>query len=293
MAYRVAVVGATGAVGREMLKTLVERNFPVSEIAAVASGRSAGTEVSYGEKRTLKVQNLDTFDFKGWDIGLFSPGASVSAVHAPRAAAAGCIVIDNTSQFRMDADVPLVVPEVNPHHLRQFSKRGIIANPNCSTIQMVVALKPLHDAFGVKRVIVSTYQSVSGAGKEGMDELFNHTRSSFVHEQSPPEQFTKEIAFNCIPHIDVFMDDGSTKEEWKMVQETKKILDPRIEVSATCVRVPVFVGHAESINIEFERHLSADEARDILQDAPGVVVIDTRENGGYQTPVESAGEDAV
>ena len=226
MAYRVAVVGATGAVGREMLKTLVERNFPVSEVAAVASGRSAGTEVSYGEKRTLKVQSLDTFDFKGWDIGLFSPGASVSAVHAPRAAAAGCIVIDNTSQFRMDADVPLVVPEVNPQHLRQFSKRGIIANPNCSTIQMVVALKPLHDAFGIKRVIVSTYQSVSGAGKEGMDELFNHTKSSFVHEQSPPEQFTKEIAFNCIPHIDKFMDDGSTKEEWKMVVETKKILDP-------------------------------------------------------------------
>src|SRR5580658_5005451 len=213
MAYRVAVVGATGAVGREMLKTLVERNFPVSEVAAVASGRSAGTEVSYGEKRTLKVQSLDTFDFKGWDIGLFSPGASVSAVHAPRAAAAGCVVIDNTSQFRMDADVPLVVPEVNPQHLRQM-KRGIIANPNCSTIQMVVALKPLHDEFKVKRVVVATYQSVSGAGKEGMDELFNHTKSSFVFESSPPQQFTKESAFSCIPHIDKFLDDGSTKEEW-------------------------------------------------------------------------------
>ena len=261
MAYRVAVVGATGAVGREMLKTLVERNFPVSEVAAVASGRSAGTEVSYGEKRTLKVQSLDTFDFKGWDIGLFSPGAAVSAVHAPRAAAAGCIVIDNTSQFRMDADVPLVVPEVNPQHLRQFSKRGIIANPNCSTIQMVVALKPLHDAFRMKRVVVSTYQSVSGAGKEGMDELFNHTKSSFVYEQSPPQQFTKEIAFNCIPHIDKFMDDGSTKEEWKMVVETKKILDPTIAVHATCVRVPVFIGHGEAVNVEFENPVTAGEAR--------------------------------
>jgi aspartate-semialdehyde dehydrogenase len=293
MAYRVAVVGATGAVGREMLKTLVERNFPVSEVAAVASGRSAGTEVSFGEKRTLKVQNLDTFDFKGWDIGLFSPGASVSAVHAPRAAAAGCIVIDNTSQFRMDADVPLVVPEVNPQHLRQFSKRGIIANPNCSTIQMVVALKPLHDAFGVKRVIVSTYQSVSGAGKEGMDELFNHTRSSFVHEQSAPEQFTKEIAFNCIPHIDRFMDDGSTKEEWKMVVETKKILDPAIAVHATCVRVPVFIGHGEAVNVEFEHPVTAGEARACLRDAPGIEVVDVREDGGYVTQLECQGEDAV
>src|SRR6201986_1277639 len=206
MAYRVAVVGATGAVGREMLKTLVERNFPVSEIAAVASGRSAGTEVSYGEKRTLKVQSLDTFDFKGWDIGLFPPGASVSAVHAPRAAAAGCVVIDNTSQFRMEPDIPLVVPEVNPEALRNYGKRNIIANPNCSTIQMVVALKPLHDEFKIKRVVVSTYQSVSGAGKEGMDEMFNHNKLSLVYEQRHPEQFTKEIAFNCIPHIDKFMD---------------------------------------------------------------------------------------
>ena len=293
MAYRVAVVGATGAVGREMLKTLVERNFPVSEIAAVASGRSAGTEVSYGEKRVLKVQNLETFDFKGWDIGLFSPGASVSAVHAPRAAAAGCIVIDNTSQFRMDADVPLVVPEVNPHHLRQISKRGIVANPNCSTIQMVVVLKPLHDAFKIKRVVVSTYQSVSGAGKEGMDELFNHTKSSFVYEQSPPQQFTKEIAFNCIPHIDTFMDDGSTKEEWKMAVETRKILDPAIKVHATCVRVPVFIGHGEAVNVEFENAVTAGEARALLRESPGIEIIDVREDGGYATPLECQGEDAV
>ena len=227
MGYRVAVVGATGAVGREMLKTLAERQFPVDEIAAVASGRSTGQEISFGEKRVLKIQNLETFDFRGWDIGLFSPGASVSAIHAPRAAEAGCVVIDNTSQFRMDPDVPLVVPEVNPQALRNFGKRNIIANPNCSTIQMVVALKPLHDEFKVKRVVVATYQSVSGAGKEGMDELFNHTKSSFVFESSPPQQFTKEIAFNCIPHIDKFLDDGSTKEEWKMVVETQKILDGR------------------------------------------------------------------
>jgi aspartate-semialdehyde dehydrogenase len=293
MAYRVAVVGATGAVGREMLRTLVQRNFPVSDVAAVASGRSAGAEVSYGDKRVLKVQSLDTFDFRGWDIGLFSPGASVSAVHAPRAAAAGCIVIDNTSQFRMDEDIPLVVPEVNPHHLRQVTKRGIIANPNCSTIQMVVALKPLHDAFRIKRVVVATYQSVSGAGKEAMDELFNHTRSSFVHEQSSPEQFTKEIAFNCIPHIDRFMDDGSTKEEWKMVVETKKILDPAIAVHATCVRVPVFIGHGEAVNVEFESPVAAGEARAVLREAPGVEVVDVREDGGYVTPLECQGEDAV
>ena len=293
MAYRVAVVGATGAVGREMLKTLAERNFPVSEVAALASGRSTGSDVSFGEKTVLKVKNLETFDFSGWDIGLFSPGAAVSAIHAPRAAEAGCIVIDNTSQFRMDPDVPLVVPEVNPHHLRQVSRRGIIANPNCSTIQMVVALKPLHDEFKIRRVVVSTYQSVSGAGKEGMDELFNHTKSSFVYEQSPPQQFTKEIAFNCIPHIDKFMDDGSTKEEWKMMVETKKILDPSIAVHATCVRVPVFIGHGEAVNVEFEKPVTAGEARAILRDAPGVEVVDVREDGGYVTPLESAGEDAV
>jgi aspartate-semialdehyde dehydrogenase len=293
MGYRVAVVGATGAVGREMLKTLAERQFPVDEVAAVASGRSTGQEVSFGEKRVLKIQNLETFDFRGWDIGLFSPGASVSAVHAPRAAEAGCVVIDNTSQFRMDPDVPLVVPEVNPQALRNFGKRNIIANPNCSTIQMVVALKPLHDEFKVKRVVVATYQSVSGAGKEGMDELFNHTKSSFVFESSPPQQFTKEIAFNCIPHIDKFLDDGSTKEEWKMVVETKKILDPSIAVFATCVRVPVFIGHGEAVTVEFENPVTAGEARACLREAPGVEVVDVREDGGYATPLECAGDDAV
>ena len=293
MGYRVAVVGATGAVGREMLKTLYERNFPATEVVALASGRSTGAEISYGPKTVLTVKNLETFDFSGTDIGLFSPGASVSAIHAPRAAAQGCIVIDNTSQFRMDPDIPLVVPEVNPHHLKQFTKRGIIANPNCSTIQMVVALKPLHDAFGVKRVVVSTYQSTSGAGKEGMDELFSHTRSSFVHEKSPPQIFTKEIAFNCIPHIDSFMDDGSTKEEWKMVVETQKILDPSIKVFATCVRVPVFIGHGEAVNVEFENPITAGQARATLREAPGVEVLDVREDGGYMTPLECAGEDAV
>ena len=293
MGYRVAVVGATGAVGREMLKTLAERQFPVDEVAAVASGRSTGQEVSFGEKKVLTVRNLETFDFRGWDIGLFSPGASVSAVHAPRAAAAGCVVIDNTSQFRMEPDIPLVVPEVNPQALRNFGKRNIIANPNCSTIQMVVALKPLHDQFRIRRVVVATYQSVSGAGKEGMDELFNHTKSSFVYETSPPQQFTKEIAFNCIPHIDKFLDDGSTKEEWKMVVETKKILDPNIAVHATCVRVPVFIGHGEAVNVEFEQPVTAGEARACLRDAPGVEVVDVREDGGYVTPLECAGEDAV
>ncbi len=293
MSYRVAVAGATGAVGREILKTLIERNFPVREVAALASGRSAGQQVSFGEDKVLTVQNLETFDFTGWDIGLFSPGASVSAIHAPRAGAAGCVVIDNTSQFRMDPDVPLVVPEVNPQDIAKFAKKNIIANPNCSTIQMVVALKPLHDEFKIKRVVVSTYQSVSGAGKEGMDELFNHTKSSFVHEQSPPQQFTKEIAFNCIPHIDSFMDDGATKEEWKMTVETRKILDPNIAVHATCVRVPVFIGHGEAVNVEFERPVTAGEARAILRDAPGVEVVDIREDGGYVTPLECAGEDAV
>jgi aspartate-semialdehyde dehydrogenase len=293
MGYRVAVVGATGAVGREMLKTLAERQFPVDEVAAVASGRSTGQEVSFGEKRVLKVQNLEKFDFHGWDIGLFSPGAAVSAVHAPRAAEAGCVVIDNTSQFRMDPDIPLVVPEVNPQALRNFGKRNIIANPNCSTIQMVVALKPLHDEFKIKRVVVATYQSVSGAGKEGMDELFNHTKSSFVFESSPPQQFTKEIAFNCIPHIDKFLDDGSTKEEWKMVVETQKILDPKIAVFATCVRVPVFIGHGEAVTVEFENPVTAGEARACLREAPGVEVVDVREDGGYATPLECAGDDAV
>jgi len=293
MGYRVAVVGATGAVGREMLKTLAERNFPVAEAAAVASGRAVGMEVSFGERAVLKVQGLDRFDFSGWDIALFSPGASVSAVHAPRAAAQGCVVIDNTSQFRMEPDIPLVVPEVNPHAIGRYAKRGIIANPNCSTIQMVVALKPLHERFGVRRVVVATYQSVSGAGKEGMDELFSQTKASFVNDPVKPEQFTKEIAFNCIPHIDKFMEDGSTKEEWKMVVETRKILDPDISVFATCVRVPVFIGHAEAVTVECERAVTVAEARAVLRDAPGVTVMDTREDGGYITPAECAGEDAV
>ncbi|HTW25612.1 MAG TPA: aspartate-semialdehyde dehydrogenase [Acetobacteraceae bacterium] len=293
MGLRVAVVGATGAVGREMLKTLAERDFPASEVAAVASGRSAGQEVSFGERRVLKVQSLDGFDFHGWDIGLFSPGAAVSAIHAPRAAAAGCVVIDNTSQFRMEPDVPLVVPEVNPQALARFARRRIIANPNCSTIQMVVALKPLHDRFRVRRVVVATYQSVSGAGKEGMDELFGHTKAVFVHDQVTPQQFTKEIAFNVIPHIDRFMDDGATKEEWKMAVETRKILDPDIAVIATCVRVPVFIGHGEAVHVEFEQPVTSGEARSILRGAPGVTVVDSRDDGGYITPAECAGEDAV
>jgi aspartate-semialdehyde dehydrogenase len=293
MGYKVAVVGATGAVGREIIKTLEERKFPLDDIVALASARSVGQEISFGEKRVLKVKNLETFDFTGWDFGLFSPGAAISAVQAPRAAAAGCIVIDNTSHFRMEPDVPLVVPEVNPHALAKFARRNIIANPNCSTIQMVVALKPLHDRFTVRRVVVSTYQSVSGAGKEGMDELFNHTKSSFVHDQYPPQQFTKEIAFNCIPHIDVFMEDGSTKEEWKMVVETRKILDPDIQVFATCVRVPVFIGHGEAVSVEFAKPITVAEARAALREAPGVSVVDQREDGGYITPLECVGEDAV
>ena len=293
MGYRVAVVGATGAVGREMLKTLAERNFPVSEVVALASGRSAGMEVSFGEKSVLKVQNLEKFDFRGTDIGLFSPGAAVSAVHAPRAAAAGCVVIDNTSQFRMEPDVPLVVPEVNPHHLKHFAKRNIIANPNCSTIQMVVALKPLHAIARIRRVVVSTYQSVSGAGKEAMDELFNQTRAIYVNDQAQPEQFTKPIAFNCIPHIDKFMEDGATKEEWKMAVETRKILDPDIAVFATCVRVPVFIGHAEAVHVEFEGPITEEQAWEALREAPGVLVVDKREDGGYVTQTEAAGDDGV
>ncbi len=293
MGYRVAVVGATGAVGREMLKTLAERNFPVSEVIALASGRSAGQEISFGEKTVLKVQNLEKFDFKGVDIGLFSPGASVSAVHAPRAAAAGCVVIDNTSHFRMEPDIPLVVPEVNPQALKKFAKRNIIANPNCSTVQMVMALKPLHEIARIKRVVVATYQSVSGAGKEAMDELFNQTRSVYVNDPATPEQFTKPIAFNCIPHIDKFMDDGFTKEEWKMAVETRKILDPDIQVVATCVRVPVFIAHAEAVHVEFESPITVEQAWEALREAPGVQVVDKREDGGYVTQTEAAGEDAT
>jgi aspartate-semialdehyde dehydrogenase len=293
MGYKVAVVGATGAVGREMIKTLFERAFPVADIVALASARSAGQQLSFGDKRVLTVQNLETFDFAGWDIGLFSPGAAVSAIHAPRAASAGCVVIDNTSHFRMEPDVPLVVPEVNPHAIARYTRRGIIANPNCSTIQMVLALKPLHDRFRCKRVVVSTYQSVSGAGKEGMDELFNNTRALFVNDPVKPEIFTKNIAFNCIPHIDRFMADGATKEEWKMAVETRKILDPDIAVFATCVRVPVFIGHSEAVTVEFENPVNVGEARDLLRRAPGIVVVDHHDDGGYITPVDCVGEDAT
>ena len=252
----------------------------LDRLIALALERSAGTEVSFGEDEVLEVRDLDTFDFKGVDIGLFSPGAKVSAVYAPRAAAAGCVVIDNTSQFRMDPDVPLVVPEVNPEAIAGYTKRNIIANPNCSTIQMVVALKPLHDLAKIKRVVVATYQSVSGAGKEAMDELFNQTRAIYMNRQSLPETFTKQIAFNVIPHIDAFLEDGATKEEWKMAVETKKIVDPAIEVMATCVRVPVFIGHAEAVNLEFERPITVDEARAALRKAPGLSVVDHRADEG-------------
>ena len=292
MGYRVAVVGATGAVGREMLNVLAERAFETSEVAAVASARSVGKELSYGNK-TLRVQALDTFDFHGWDLALFSPGATVSKEYAPRAAAARCVVVDNTSFFRMDPDVPLIVPEVNADSVAGYTKKNIIANPNCSTIQMVVALKPLHDAARIRRVVVATYQSTSGAGNDAMEELFQQTKGVYVHDDVTPSKFTKQIAFNVIPHIDKFLDDGSTKEEWKMAAETQKILDPAIKVSATCVRVPVFVGHGEAVNVEFESALSASRARAILREAPGVVVIDKREDGGYMTPVESAGESAT
>jgi aspartate-semialdehyde dehydrogenase len=293
MGYKVAVAGATGNVGREILNILHERNFPADEVIPLASEASIGKEVSYGEDDTLTVQALNHFDFKGTDLGLFSPGGAVSAEHAPRAAAAGCVVIDNTSHFRMDPDVPLVVPEVNPQALDGYAERNMIANPNCSTIQMVVALKPLHDVAKIKRVVVSTYQSVSGAGRAGMDELFNQTRQVYVNDPIQPEVFTKRISFNVIPHIDKFMDDGSTKEEWKMVAETKKILDPNIAVIATCVRVPVFIGHAEAVHLEFENPIDEDIAREVLSAAPGVVVVDHRADEGYVTPEESATEDDV
>ncbi len=293
MGYKIAVVGATGNVGREILQTLAERNFPADEVVALASSRSVGREVSYGETDILKVQDLANYDFTGTDLGLFSPGAKVSREFVPKAAAAGCIVIDNTSCFRMDPDVPLIVPEVNEHALAGYRTKNIIANPNCSTIQMVVALKPLHDAFGIKRIVVATYQSTSGSGKAAMDELFNQTRAVYVNDPIQKREFTKQIAFNVIPHIDVFMDDGATKEEWKMAAETKKILDPAIRLTATCVRVPVFIGHAEAVNIECEREITADGARAILRDAPGVSVVDHRADEGYVTPAEAAGEDPV
>ena len=293
--YVVAVIGATGNVGREIMQTLVDRNFPVSKIYALASERSVGSKVSFGDDKILTVQDLEKFDFKGVDIALSSPGAKVSAIHSPRAAKAGCVVIDNTSHFRMDPDVPLVVPEVNPQDIARYKKKGIIANPNCSTIQMVVALKPLHDAFKIKRVVVSTYQSTSGKGKAAMDELFNQTKGVYVN-QSPLDTksiFTKQIAFNVIPHIDIFLDDGSTKEEWKMEEETKKILDASIQVHANCARVGTFVGHAEYINIETERPISEREARQILSKAPGISVVDHRTDEGYVTPAEVVGEDSV
>lgn len=291
MAYKVAVVGATGNVGHEMLSILHERNFPASEVIALASSRSVGREVSYGDKN-LKVQDLAAFDFTGVDIVLSSPGAKVSAEFAPRAAKAGAIVIDNTSYWRMDPDVPLVVPEVNPEAIND-AKKGIIANPNCSTIQMVVALKPLHDAAKIKRVVVATYQSVSGSGKEAMDELFNQTKGIYVNQKPEPEVYPKQIAFNVIPQIDTFMDDGMTKEEWKMVVETKKILDKAIKVCASCVRVPVFIGHSEMVNVEFEGELSASDARKIWRKAPGVSIIDEDSELEYVTPHEIQGEDNV
>jgi aspartate-semialdehyde dehydrogenase len=294
MGYRVVVVGATGNVGREMLNILAERRFPADEVAAVASPRSTGDIIDFGDSgQELKVHNIEHFDFSGWDIALFAAGSGPTKIHAPRAAEAGCTVIDNSSLYRMDPDVPLIVPEVNPEAIDLYRRRNIIANPNCSTAQMVVALKPLHDAAGIRRVVVATYQSVSGAGKAGMDELFEQSRNIFVGDPNEPVKFTKQIAFNVIPHIDAFLDDGSTKEEWKMVVETKKILDSSIKVTATCVRVPVFVGHSEAINIEFEREISAEEAQKILREAPGVMLVDKREDGGYVTPVEAVGEYAT
>jgi aspartate-semialdehyde dehydrogenase len=293
MGYKVAVVGATGAVGNEILQILAERQFPVDEVVALASEKSTGKEVSFGDDRTLKVGDLDRFDFEGVDIGLFSPGAKISAKYAPKAASAGCVVIDNTSQFRMDEDVPLVVPEVNREALEGFRQRNIVANPNCSTIQMVVALKPLHDIARIKRIVVATYQSVSGGGREAMDELFEDTKAIYMNQQREPKSFPRAIPFNIIPQIDVFMEDGSTKEEWKMAVETRKILDPAIEVAATCVRVPVFIGHSEAVNVEFEEPISPEEARAALREAEGVLVVDDPGRGEYVTPKECVGEYAV
>ena len=293
MGYKVAVAGATGAVGREILQTLAERNFPADQVVALASAESAGKPISFGEDEELRVQALANYGFEGTDIAFFSAGGKVSAKHAPRAAKAGCVVIDNTSHFRMDPDVPLVVPEVNAHDIARYTKRNIIANPNCSTIQMVVALKPLHDLAHIERVVVATYQSVSGAGRKAMDELFNQTRAIYMNQPARNEVFTKQIAFNAIPQIDTFQDDGSTREEWKMAAETRKILDSAIRVSATCVRIPVFVGHGEAVNVEFTREITVAKARAVLRAAPGVAVIDHRVDEGYVTPVECAGEDQV
>jgi aspartate-semialdehyde dehydrogenase len=292
MGFKVAVVGATGNVGREMMNILSEREFPADEVVALASRKSLGQEVSYGNK-TLKVKALEHFDFSDTDICLMSAGGSVSKEWSPRIGAQGAVVIDNSSAWRYDSDVPLIVPEVNADAVAGFTKKNIIANPNCSTAQLVVALKPLHDKAKIKRVVVATYQSVSGAGKEAMEELFSQTKSVYQLDEVEAKKFPKRIAFNVIPHIDVFMEDGYTKEEWKMMAETKKILDPKIKLTATCVRVPVFVGHSEAVNIEFENPITADEARDILRNAPGCLVIDKREPGGYVTPYEAAGEDAT
>ena len=292
MGFKIAVVGATGNVGREMLNILAERAFPADEVVALASRRSLGTEVSYGDK-TLKTKVLENYNFSDTDIALMSAGGDISKEWSPKIGAQGCVVIDNSSAWRYDPDVPLIVPEVNGDAIIGFTKKNIIANPNCSTAQLVVALKPLHDRFGIKRVVVATYQSVSGAGKEGLDELFAQTKAIYVNGAVEVKKFPKRIAFNVIPHIDVFMEDGYTKEEWKMVAETKKILDPKIKLTATCVRVPVFISHSEAVNIEFEKPVTADEARDILRSAPGCLVIDKREPGGYITPYEAAGEDAT
>jgi len=294
MGYRVVVAGATGNVGREMVNILAEREFPADEIAVLASSRSQGEQIEYGDTgRMLKVRNIEHFDPEGWDMALFAIGSEATAVYAPKFAAAGCVVIDNSSLYRMDPDVPLIVPEVNADAIDGYRAKNIIANPNCSTAQMVVALKPLHDAATIKRVVVATYQSVSGAGKVGMDELFEQSRNIFVGDPAVPTKFTKQIAFNVIPHIDSFLDDGSTKEEWKMVVETKKILGSAIKVVATCVRVPVFVGHSEAVNVEFERELSAEDAQNLLRESPGIMLIDKREDGGYITPIEAAGDDAT
>ncbi|MGA8691972.1 MAG: aspartate-semialdehyde dehydrogenase [Methyloceanibacter sp.] len=292
MGYRVAVIGATGNVGREMLNILAEREFPADEVFAIASRQSMGVEVSYGDSR-LKCHDLEQFDFRGVDFALMSAGSAVSKESAPRIGAQGCVVIDNSSCWRYDPDVPLVVPEVNADAVSGFAKKNIVANPNCSTAQLVVVLKPLHDLAKIKRVVVATYQSVSGAGKDAMDELWDQTKGIFVTDPPEPKIFTKQIAFNVIPHIDVFMEDGSTKEEWKMMVETKKILDPKIKLTATCVRVPVFVGHSEAVNVEFERPITAEEAREVLREAPGLLVVDKQEPGGYVTPIECVGDYAT
>ncbi|MEY4619705.1 MAG: hypothetical protein RIS65_877 [Pseudomonadota bacterium] len=294
MGYRIVVAGATGNVGREVVNILAERAFPADEVAVLASSRSQGIEIEYGDTdKKLKVQNIENFDWSGWDMAIFAIGSEATKKYAPIAAAAGCVVIDNSSLHRMDPDIPLIVPEVNPDAIDTYTRKNIIANPNCSTAQLVVALKPLHDYAKITRVVVSTYQSVSGAGKEGMDELFEQSRNIFVGDSADAKKFTKQIAFNVIPHIDSFLDDGYTKEEWKMMVEVKKILDPKIKLSATCVRVPVFVGHSEAVNIEYEREMSAETAQNILREAPGIMLIDKREDGGYTTPVEAAGDDAT